>query len=344
MTAPGDDVPRVRVPRPRRPVEHVRGGPAVPRPRRGTALGWRPTPDDEDVTMDSLTFPSDADGLEVHAYHWPAPSPRATVQVVHGLSEHAPRYDRLARELVAAGYDVWAHDHRGHGASVDARTPLGSFGAGGWAGLLSDVVRFSGHVEAQHPGLPHFVIAHSMGSFALQSVLLDHSARYDGVVLSGSTAIDVFAAGLPAPQEGRSGDLSAFNAAFEHRTGYEWLSRDEAEVDAYVADPLCGQDSAPEVMPALFSSPRVADPAELAGIEPDLALLVVSGGDDPLAGGGELPHLLGRRYREAGVRDVEVEVYPGARHEVFNETNRDEVTRQVVGWLDAHAGRPATRN
>ncbi|GAA0306214.1 alpha/beta fold hydrolase [Kineococcus aurantiacus] len=292
--------------------------------------------------MEHLTFPSDADGLVVHGYHWPAPEPRATVQVVHGLSEHAPRYDRLARELVAAGYDVWAHDHRGHGASVDDRTPHVSFGAGGWDGLLSDVTQFSALVEARRPGLPHFVVAHSMGSFAVQVVLLEHSARYDGVVLTGSTALDVFAASAPAPQDGSGGDLSAFNAGFEHRTGYEWLSRDEAEVDAYVADPLCGQDSAPEVMAALFSLQRTGDPEALAGISPDLPLLVVSGSDDPLAGGGELLQLLGRRYRDAGVRDVEVEVHPGARHEVFNETNRDEVTRRVVQWLDAHAARART--
>ncbi|PRY12220.1 alpha/beta fold hydrolase [Kineococcus rhizosphaerae] len=293
--------------------------------------------------MDHLTFPSDADGLVLHGYHWPAPGPRATVQVVHGLSEHAPRYDRLARALVAAGYDVWAHDHRGHGASVDERTPHVSFGVGGWDGLVADVTQFSALVEAERPGLPHFLVAHSMGSFATQVTLLDHSRRYDGVVLSGSTTIDVFAAGLPAPQEGQGGDLSAFNAGFEPRTGYEWLSRDAAEVDAYVADPLCGQETAPEVMGALFSSPRVGDPRELAGIDPGLPLLVVSGGDDPLAGGGELIELLGRRYREAGVRDVEVEVYPGARHEVFNETNRDEVTRRVVDWLDARSAAPRER-
>ncbi|NIZ89457.1 alpha/beta fold hydrolase [Kineococcus rubinsiae] len=293
--------------------------------------------------MDGTTFTSHADGLVVHGYHWAAGRPRATVQLVHGLSEHAPRYDRLARALVSAGFDVWAHDHRGHGASVDGRTPHVSFGEGGWAGLLSDVTQFSDLVEAASPGLPRFVVAHSMGSIALQEVLLDHSARYDGVVLTGSTAVDVFAAGLPAPVEGQAGDLSAFNAGFEPRTGYEWLSRDASEVDAYVADPLCGQDSAPEVMAALFSSTRVADPAQLAAIDPDLALLVVSGADDPLAGGGDLPQLLGQRYRDAGLRDVEVEVYPGARHEVFNETNRDEVTARVVDWLGARADRAVGR-
>ena len=289
--------------------------------------------------MDTLTFTSATDGLLLHGYHWPADNPRASVQIVHGLSEHAPRYDRLATALVSAGFDVWAHDHRGHGASVDERTPHVSFGPGGWEGLLADITQFSAHIDAQRPDLPHFVIAHSMGSFAMQVVLLDHSARYSGVVLTGSTAMDVFAAGMPAPVQGQGGDLSAFNAGFEHRTGYEWLSRDEAEVDAYVADPLCGQDSAPEVMAALFSSPRVGDPQQLAAIEAGLALLIVSGSDDPLAGGGALLRLVGQRYRDAGLEDVEVEVYPGARHEVFNESNREEVTRRVVDWLSEHAAR-----
>jgi len=142
-------------------------------------------------------------------------------------------------------------------------------------------------------------------------------------------------AGL-AQAEGPVG-LEAFNAGFDHRTGYEWLSRDEAEVDLYVADPLCGFDLPDETVPALFgAAATLADPATLAGIRPDLPLLIVSGSDDPLAGGGQLVEVLGQRYRDAGLVDVTVKLYGGARHEVLNEINRDEVTADVVAWLDAH--------
>jgi alpha-beta hydrolase superfamily lysophospholipase len=211
---------------------------------------------------------------------------------------------------------------------------LGGFGEVGWDALVDDLVAVSRAIAADQPELPLFLIGHSMGSFALQQAIVDHSDLYRGVVLSGSTALDVMAAGMA---EGPVGDLSAFNAGFEPRTGYEWLSRDEAEVDKYVADPLCGFDLAPTTVSEAFSGAvRLADPAVLAGIRSDLPILVVSGDKDPLAGGGQLVELLAQRYRDAGVADVTVKLYPQARHEIFNETNRDEVTSDVIDWLIAH--------
>ena len=174
-----------------------------------------------------------------------------------------------------------------------------------------------------------------MGSFAAQSVIVEYPDLYAGVVLTGSTALDVLAANL-AQSEGPVG-LEAFNAGFEHRTGFEWLSRDEAEVDKYVADPWCGFETPPETVPMLFGkAARLADPEVLAGIRSDLPLLIASGSEDPLSGGGQLVGLLAQRYRDAGLTDVTLTVYEGARHEIFNETNRDEVTADVVGWLQAH--------
>jgi alpha-beta hydrolase superfamily lysophospholipase len=282
------------------------------------------------MTMQRSTFTSPVDGLELASYAWDVADPRGVVQVAHGLAEHSARYDRFARVLNAAGYSVRATDHRGHGGSI-AGTP-GDFGAAGFGGLIADVAAYGASVRGD---LPLFLFAHSMGSFAAQSVLLTHSEQYAGVVLSGSTALDLLAAGL-AEAEGPVG-LEAFNAGFEHRTGYEWLSRDEAEVDRYVADPLCGFDLPDETVPALFgAADTLADPTALAGIRSDLPLLVVSGSDDPLAGGGQLVEVLGQRYRDAGLVDVTVKLYDGARHEILNETNRDQVSADVVAWLDAH--------
>jgi alpha-beta hydrolase superfamily lysophospholipase len=277
------------------------------------------------------TFTSPVDGTSLTTYAWDeVADPRGVVQVAHGLAEHSARYDRLASALNEAGYRVFAADHRGHGRSV-TEVP-GDFGAPGFEGLIADVAAYGAQLAEDQKGLPLFMIAHSMGSFATQSVLLEHSALYAGVVLSGSTAMDVLAAGL-ADAEGPVG-LEAFNASFEHRTGYEWLSRDEQEVDRYVADPLCGFDLPEETVPALFgAADRLADPQELARIRPDLPVLIVSGRSDPLAGGGDLVELLGQRYRDAGLADVTVRVHDGARHEVFNETNRDEITDEVLTWL-----------
>jgi alpha-beta hydrolase superfamily lysophospholipase len=279
----------------------------------------------------SGTFPSPVDGTALTTYAWDGvEQPRGVVQVAHGLAEHSARYDGLAQALNRAGYQVYSADHRGHGRSI-VDVP-GDFGPAGFEGLIADVAAYGASLAAEQPSLPLFLVAHSMGSFAAQSVLLEHSGEYAGVVLSGSTAMDVLAANL-ATAEGPAG-LEAFNAGFEHRTGYEWLSRDEAELDAYVEDPLCGFDLPDEAMPELFGAAgRLADPAELARIRSDLPILIVSGRADPLAGDGALLELLGRRYRDAGVKDVTVTVYDGARHEIFNETSRDEITADVIAWL-----------
>lgn len=290
--------------------------------------------DNRVMTAHEGSFVSSADGTEVATSAWTDVdgSPRGAVQIAHGLAEHAARYDRFATALNAAGFLAFATDHRGHGRTGRGR--LGDFGAAGFDGLIADVAEFGAAIGRDHQ-TPVFLVGHSMGSFAAQSILIDHGGQYAGVVLSGSTALDVLAAGM-ADSEGPVG-LEAFNAGFEHRTGFEWLSRDEAEVDAYVADPWCGFETPADTIPMLFGqATRLADPGELASIRSDLPILIASGSDDPLAGGGDLVELLGQRYRDAGVTDVTVTVYPCARHEVLNETNRDEVTADIVDWLTAH--------
>ncbi len=289
-------------------------------------------------TTESRT--SKIDGTPITMYRWRPPhQPRAMVQISHGVAEHALRYDRLATALTAADYAVSAHDHRGHGTSISDQVALGGFGPAGWKALVSDLVAVGDQIRTEQPDLPLFMLGHSMGSFALQEAILDHSDAYAGAVLSGSTALDLFTAGL-AEAGGDGVDLTAFNAGFDHRTGYEWLSRDEAEVDKYVADPLSGFDLEPDTIPALFgSAARLGDPEELSSIRSDLPILLVSGDADPLAGGGRLVEVLGQRYRDAGVTDVTVQLFPGARHEIFNETNRDEITAYIVDWLLEHTAK-----
>lgn len=282
------------------------------------------------------SFRSNADGTEIVTYTWAAVTgqPLGAVQIAHGLAEHGERYARLARALNVAGFVVHAVDHRGHGRSAGGR--LGDFGPAGFDGLIADVAQFGAALRDRQGSLPLFLFGHSMGSFAAQAAMLDHASTWSGVVLSGSTALDAFAEAMAqAPADGPSG-LEAFNAGFEHRTGYEWLSRDAAEVDAYVADPWCGWAIPDDVIPSLFApAPRLADPARLAGIRRDLPVLIASGDADPLAGGGALVQLLGQRYRAAGLADVTVTLYPGGRHEILNETNREQVMADIVGWLRA---------
>lgn len=287
------------------------------------------------MDADQSSFVSSTDGIDVATYAWAdvEGSPRGAVQIAHGLAEHGARYARFALALNQAGFLAFAVDHRGHGRTGQDR--LGDFGGAGFGGLIADVVEYGGRIAADHPSLPLVLFGHSMGSFASQSVIVDHSDQYAAAVLSGSTALDVLAAGMAESEE--PAGLEAFNVGFEHRTGYEWLSRDEAEVDAYVADPWCGFDVPDETIPSLFEpAARLAGPAALAGIRSDLPILIASGSDDPLAGGGQLVELLGQRYRDAGVDDVTVTVYPGARHEILNETNRTDVTDDVIDWISRH--------
>ncbi|WP_298990570.1 alpha/beta fold hydrolase [uncultured Pseudokineococcus sp.] len=285
------------------------------------------------------SFASPSDGLAVATYRWePADGPvRGVVQVAHGLAEHGRRYARLAGALADAGFVVVACDHRGHGASTSEQVPLGSFGAAGAAGFVGDVVRLGELLRDEHPDLPRFLLGHSLGSMAAQNALLDHDDLWAGVVLSGSTAIDGLVEVVSAlpPDAG----LEGFNAPFPSRTGFEWLSRDEAEVDAYVADPLCGFAAEDAVLGGVLATAgRTSDPEALAGVRDDLPVLVVSGDEDPVGGpGGALVRRLAERYRDAGLRDVTLELRHGARHEVLNETDRDATTALVVDWLQQRA-------
>ncbi|HQR25637.1 MAG TPA: alpha/beta hydrolase [Nocardioides sp.] len=279
----------------------------------------------------TITF-SSADGIEIQTYRWaPAGAPRAVVQVQHGLGEHAGRYRRFGEALTGAGFLVYAPDGRGSGRT--ARGAYGQWGPDGWPGWVDDLARLNTRIRADHPGLPVGLVGHSMGSFATQQYLLDHSADVDAVVLSGTTEASGLADLLGGDEPA---DLTSFNAAFEHRTGFEWLSRDEAEVDRYVADEACGFTADPFV--GIDTLRRTADPRALDAVRADLPILLVSGTDDPIAGGGAAVELVAQRYRDHGVSDVEVRLYPGARHEVLNETNRDEVTAHILRFLHRTLG------
>ena len=274
------------------------------------------------------------DGSRIAAYRWePAGTPRGVVQLTHGMGEHLLRYDRLATALTGAGFAVQGQDHRGHGATATSDDALGQIGTAGWTGLVDDIDLLVERAHTEHPGLPVVLLAHSMGSFAAQQYVLEHSDRIAGLVLSGTAVLDLLepALDLDAPL-----DLSGFNAPFAPaRTDFDWLSRDPAEVDKYVADPRCGFGLDVEGGKEMFARARaLADPDRLAGIRSDLPVHVTVGEHDPIGGGLQLVTALVDRLRAAGLTDVTLVVWPEARHEVFNETNRDEITADVLAWLD----------
>lgn len=286
------------------------------------------------MTESTFTVPGRGD-VDLFVRHWPAAGAvRAVVQISHGLAEHSARYGRLAAALDAAGFEVYAHDHRGHGRSVRSPNELGHFGPDGWNALVDDLVTVGEAIDVRSGDAPRVLLGHSMGSFAVQQYLLDHSADIAAAVLTGTSAIDVIFGALDADT---SLDRMPGNEAFEGRTDFDWLSRDAAEVDLYIADPACGfgaDAGAVADMAAAAKQPVEGD--VLRSIRPDLPILLMSGSDDLLSGAMALVELVAQRYRDAGLRDVTVIGYQEARHEIFNETNRDDVTADLVDWLMRH--------
>lgn len=274
-------------------------------------------------------FDSVKDGVRIHVHVWqPAGPPRGVVQIAHGMGEHAGRYAALAEALTARGFAVYANDHRGHGLST--HTAPGHLGEDGWNSLVRDLVTLSETIRERHPGLPLVLLGHSLGSFAAQQYVLHHSHLIDALALAGTTAVDA----MLANQAADPGDpLVALNKGFEPaRTPFDWLSRDPEAVDAYLADPLCGSSLDAEGMRQVAAASTAL--AQPRGIPAHLPVYVLVGDRDPLNAGLTLSDLLVDRYRQAGLTDITYRVYPEARHELFNETNRAEVEGDLLAWLE----------
>jgi alpha-beta hydrolase superfamily lysophospholipase len=275
----------------------------------------------------------DAAGVTIHYYEWRAGKPKGVVQIVHGLGEYATRYEDLAQDLVAAGYTVYAGDLRGHGQTGLGQhghdtTKLGRLGPGGVRATVAGVRQLSAIARQEHPQLPLVLLGHSLGSVLAQGMLNDDASAYDAAVLSATAHRTL--------RHMNSGDLSK-----RHRTpggpGTEWLSRDPDVWTRFDADPLTFDAKVAKLFGVREGLRLLGRPRKMSR---DLPLLILIGEEDPL-GGPKSVELLAQAYRRTGVSDVEVKIYPGGRHEMFNEINRDEVIADLVAWLDAKL--PAAR-
>jgi alpha-beta hydrolase superfamily lysophospholipase len=286
--------------------------------------------------MDPDTFCYRSAGCrQLTGYRWAArdgQSGAGVVVLVHGMGEHLRRYDHVANALTSQGFVVYGHDHRGHGASLAADDEPGQLGPNGWSALVDDLNLVIARAKSDHPRLPVVMVADSLGSFATQQFLLDHGAEVDAVALTGTAALDLLESALDLSSDL---DLSAFNTPFQPaRTDFDWLSRDESVVDAYLADPLCGFGIDAASLKDMFAGARrLADPAQVARMPRDLPVYVAVGSKDPVNGGLTLLWALVDRYRAAGLSDVTVRVYDGGRHEILNEINRAEVIDDLLQWL-----------
>lgn len=274
----------------------------------------------------------DADGITVHYYVWRAAQPKAVVQIVHGVGEYATRYEAVAQDLVAAGYTVYAGDLRGHGQTGVGQwggdlTKLGRLGPGGVRSLIAGIRQLTGIAHEQHAQLPIVLLGHSLGSILGQKMLNEDASPYAAAVLSATPYRTL--------RHMNGGDLSK-----RHRppggggTGTEWLSRDPDVWTRFAADPLTFDAKVAKLFGVREALGLLGTPRRL---NRDLPVLIVIGEEDSL-GGPRSVELLARAYRRKGVSDVEVKIYPGGRHEMFNEINRDEVIADLVAWLDARLG------
>ena len=277
----------------------------------------------------------DAEGVTIHYYVWKAKKPRAVVQLAHGLGEYASRYETLAQFLVANDISVWANDHRGHGETGLQQwggdlTQLGKPGAGGIRAEVADLHQFTGIVREANPGIPLIYLGHSWGSLLGQMLLNDHADDFDAAVLTG-TAHRV-------PGQMNAGQL---NAKHKHlcSTGYEWLSRDPAVSQAFLDDRLTFYADTLKLFGLADGLRLFGRPKQLAK---DIPLLIVIGDEDPLGGEDSVRKLADDYVTRGGLTDVELVVYDGARHEVFNETNQDEVRNDLLAWIDDRLLQPSS--
>ena len=271
-----------------------------------------------------------ADGHRIHGVTWKNEAlPKAHVQIAHGRSEHGHRYAHAAQYLVRAGFWVHASDHRGHGSAAREAGTLGNFGPRGFDGVVDDLVVVNRHIRHNHPHAPLILFGHSMGSFAAQYFILKHSLLIEGVMLCGTAAVDLRDPRHPAYE---TIDLNARIPS--PRTPYDWLSRDVAEVDAFMADPLCGFDLTPASRDSMYcDAAKTADPAAYAGVRRSLPIVLITGDQDPVNQFLKLFTPLTARLRSFGFTDVTTHVYGGVRHEPFNDLTREEVLTTTSAWI-----------
>ncbi len=294
------------------------------------------------------------DGCPIHIYHWrpEAGDVRGIVQISHGLAEHAGRYRRFAEALTGAGYAVVANDHRGHGRSVRSPSDLGHFAdRDGWTKAVEDIAQVSAIARSADPGVPLALFGHSMGSSLALTLAWAHPGSLDALVMSGPTGIvgplrriGLGVARVERLRLGRRGrsqllqkmSFGDFNKPFEPaRTPFDWLSRDPAEVDAYVSDPLCGfMPTTQHWRDHLVALGDNAERRNLDRVPKRLPILVVAGDSDPVSGGTKQIAPMLALLERVGIRRVDHRYWAQGRHELLNDVVRDDVSEHVLHWLD----------
>jgi len=292
-------------------------------------------------------------GAKIRLYSMKASSkPKGVIVVAHGMAEHGGRYERFANHLVTNGYHTLCYDHRGHGETVAYGAPQGMFTQqDGLQKVVEDMGVVVTHAHEENPKLPIILFGHSMGAIIGLNYCIKHSDKIDAAALwnagvDGGALLVVYNLLLKVERMLRGSDTSSFIAnklAFEdwnkkfapNRTPFDWLSRDEAEVDKYIADPMCGFMASNGLWLEIVKAIKIgANDNELTKIRNDLPIHLSAGGKDPCSDYGKAVERVHTRLKKTGIQDLALTIDPDNRHEALNELNRDNTMTEFVTWLD----------
>ena len=293
------------------------------------------------------------DNLAIHYYKWsPNTSIKGIIQIAHGLSEHAKRYESFAETLTNQGYMVYANDHRGHGKTAGSPEKVGYFeDTPFWNSALKDMQQLTQIIQKDHPDVPVFLFGHSMGSLLIRQYITQWGSKVQGAIICATGGdpgmlgkIGTVVAKLTATMSGKKErsqfldklSFGKFNDAFKpNRTAFDWLSRDEKEVDKYIADPYCGVVFTAGFWVDFLKGINYINSADAYQKTPkDLPLLLIAGDKDPVGDMAKGVLQIKQAYEKVGIRNLQCTIYPEARHELLNETNREEVIQDVIEWLN----------
>ena len=298
-------------------------------------------------------FQSSTGRTSIHALKCvPDSKPRAVVQIAHGIAEHIDRYRPFMEFLADNGFVVAGNDHLGHGKSIRVPEEQGFFAEkDGWWRVVDDMDKLHDIMSNEYPELPYVLFGHSMGSFLTRTYLIKHPDKYDGVILSGTghqspalvlggnAAASVMAKLNGAMGDGAKLDSLAFgtylNKIENPRTKFDWLSRDTEQVDKYIADPLCGFVGKIGLYRDMMQGIKfITNEKNIAQMNKEKPVYFMSGDGDPVGDYGKGVERAYKAFCDAGLHDVFMRLYPGGRHEMLNETNKEQVYQDILSWLN----------
>lgn len=276
---------------------------------------------------------------------------KGVVQIAHGMAEYSNRYAQFALELCRRGYAVYINDHLGHGQSVSSEEELGFFGENGADSLVEDMKQLSDIARQEYPNVPFFLFGHSMGSFLARKYAAKYGHMLSGAVFCGTSGanpavgLGMLLADTVIKSEGQmcrskfldSVAFGTYNRKTAKNTPFDWLSRDAREVEKYMHDKLCGFRFTANGFKMLFGLLKeVSGKVWYNTVPSALPILLIAGDKDPVGEYGKGVTEVYKTLRKTGHTGVMMKLYPEARHELLNELDRGEVTKDVIGWLDAH--------